>query len=85
MAEILDDYDFSDHPGMRGKYPYEEWFDGQVWKLIPGEDFNVSTESLRVCIYTAAKRRDLRVRTTISAGDGSLIIQAELSPFPWQR
>ena len=78
MAEILDDYNFSDHVGYRGKYPYDKWFDGKIWELTSKIDFDVNIDSLRVCIYNAAKRRSLRVRTSITQNGESLVIQAVL-------
>jgi hypothetical protein len=77
MAEILDNYDFSAHVGYRGKYPYEKWFDGRIWELTSKVDFDVNIDSLRVCMYTAAKRRGLRVRTSLTRNGESLVIQAE--------
>jgi len=77
MAEILDDYDFSDHPGYRGKYPYKKWFDGRIWELTSKVDFDSNIDSIRVCIYNAAKRRGLKVRTNITRNGESLVIQAE--------
>ena len=78
MAEILDNYEFSDHPGYRGKYPYKKWFDGRIWELTSKVDFDSSIDSVRVCIYNAAKRRGFKVRTSITRNRESLIVQAVL-------
>tara|TARA_R110002020_G_scaffold423703_1_gene632765 strand:+ start:85 stop:366 length:282 start_codon:yes stop_codon:yes gene_type:complete len=83
MAEILDDYNFSDHVGYRGKYPYDKWFDGKIRELTSKVDFDVNIDSLRVCIYNAAKRRSLRVRTSITQNGESLVIQAVLRHPPY--
>lgn len=64
-------------PRVRGKrskrgrveqYPFDEWFDGALWRLRRGEDFEVTPTSLRGTIYAAAKRRRLRVETRIVGG-----------------
>ena len=64
MAEILEDYKF----GLRGRndaYPYDEWFDGQIWKLYQGVDFNCTAISMRINLYNAAKRKDVKIRTSM--------------------
>ena len=30
--------------GRPPKYPYDEWLDGRVWLLVPGEDFEPGDE-----------------------------------------
>jgi len=63
MAEVLDNYEFR-KAGRNGVYPYEEWFDGQVWKLYQGVDFDCSITSMRVNLYNAAKRKGIKIRTS---------------------
>ena len=59
MARILESYEFPDPYGDRpqnsGKYPYAEWFDGQVRELVHGEDFGVSARSMRTGLSHKAK------------------------------
>jgi hypothetical protein len=70
MAEII-----SEFPGRGGTaYPWDEWLDGQVRVLTPGEDFS-NVVSVRASFYAAAKVRGLKGRTRVTR-DGSLIIQA---------
>jgi hypothetical protein len=45
------------------KYPYDSWFDGRVYLLIPGEDFTAKPESLLAGLYGAAKRRGIKIAT----------------------
>lgn len=47
------------------KYPWDEWFDGSVWRLRQGEDFDVNCESMRSAIYMAAYRKKYKVKTHI--------------------
>ena len=56
-----------------GRYPWDEWFDGEVWELTPGEDFT-SLKTIRSGIYEAAVARGCRVSTRQK--DGFLYIQA---------
>tara|TARA_B100000953_G_C17930994_1_gene393878 strand:- start:288 stop:521 length:234 start_codon:yes stop_codon:yes gene_type:complete len=74
MAEILEDYEFR-KAGRRDSYPYEEWFDGQVWKLYQGVDFDCSVISMRVNLYNAAKRKGIKIRTSMRVD--AVILQRE--------
>lgn len=47
------------------KYPWDEWFDGSVWRLKMYDDFHVSCESMRSAIYMAAQRKKIKVKTHI--------------------
>jgi hypothetical protein len=48
------------------KYPYSDWFDGRVWELIEGVDFESKRGSMIANVINAAKRRGIKVevRTT---------------------
>tara|TARA_R110000824_G_scaffold207256_1_gene392559 strand:+ start:713 stop:1027 length:315 start_codon:yes stop_codon:yes gene_type:complete len=70
MAEILEDYKFPRY----SKYPFDEWFDGQIRELVMGIDFDVPIPSMRASIYNAAFRKHLRVRTHVTAS-GTLIVE----------
>ena len=49
--------------GRPEKYPYAQWFDGQMWALEEGVDFTTSVDSLRGAINSAKKKRKIAVRT----------------------
>lgn len=73
MAQRLDSYDFP--PGGRaGKYPWDEWLDGSVWRLIGGEDFTTPARNFRRQVISVAQRRGLKAQTTVR--DGDVILQA---------
>lgn len=48
-----------------GKYPWDEWLDGQVRELERGEngDFDCTPDSFRNTFYTAANERGLKAKT----------------------
>jgi len=46
-----------------GKYPWDQWFDGSVWRLTRGEDFTVKPESFRTAALAAAARYDVKLAT----------------------
>jgi len=58
---------------QKGVYPWEEWLNGEVWELTPGEDIP-SGRSFRASVYRACADRGLRVTT--NERDGLLYIQA---------
>jgi hypothetical protein len=75
MAEIIAaGFDF-DNARKNAKYPYEDWFNGKVWKISRPEDFQITPKSMQINLYAAAARYDLRLRTKLEGGD-SIIIQA---------
>jgi hypothetical protein len=78
VAEILENFDFAKR-GRGPSYPYDKWFDGQIWKLEEYDDFDCKPTSLRSALYTAAQKRNLRLHTSIGKDAGGLafvIVQA---------
>ena len=57
------------------KYPWKEWFDGHVWRLKQGEDFEVDMRSFRAAIYMAADRYEYKVKTHIPRKKDCIFIQ----------
>lgn len=66
MAEVLEKYNFT-----RGRYDWDSWFDGQIWRLEQGHDFEVNPASFRSTITAAARRYGVSVRTAV---DGSCVV-----------
>lgn len=64
MAEILDNFEFA-KGGRRSDYPYDEWFDGRIWKLEERTDFDCKPMSLRSALHAAARKRNLELSTSI--------------------
>jgi len=60
--------------GRVEKYPFDEWFDGNAYELVEGEDFDAKRSTMATVIHTAASKRDLIVATRMTQ-DG-LAIQA---------
>lgn len=76
MAEVVKKSEaFWKVPKNAPRYPWEQWLDGQVWKLTPQVDFNVKAVSMRNLAHMNARRRGQCVRTRIGL-DGLLYIQA---------
>jgi len=76
-AELIDRAkDEKEFPGRlhTAKYPWDQWFDGRIWRLVKGEDFDVSEVNMRSSIYVAAKR--LGKSATVSVQPDALYIQA---------
>lgn len=70
MAQILPKFPLQ----ANAKYPWDEWLDGQIWKLVRGEDFTVAIEQFRNHVYSAARARGRWV-TTRKDGE-ALVVQA---------
>jgi len=58
------------------KYPFDEWFDGDVWRLKQFEDYFVASDSMRSALYMAARRRKLKVKTHVPIVDDCVYVQA---------
>jgi hypothetical protein len=63
--------------GRAEKYPFDTWLDGQIWKLEQGEDkdYKATNASFLTSLRSAAKRRDLKLRTRVA--EDHVIIKAE--------
>lgn len=57
------------------KYPYDDWFDGSIWRLKQYEDFFVSPKAMRNAIYQAAKKRNLKVKSHVPRSDNAVYVQ----------
>lgn len=73
MARVISE--FPGNPaGRPTKYPWKDWLDGQIWELVPGEDFHVSPSGFRSAMARQARLAGLKARTRLV--DGVLVVQA---------
>lgn len=83
MAEKLKEFDFKSASKLtvsaKGEYPWEEWFDGDVWLLTAGEDFQGHPLMMERVIRTSATNRKAKVnmRHIAMNGDpwGQIVLQ----------
>lgn len=77
MATKLEEFEFTRTYGNKPKYPWDEWLDGSIWKLVNGEDFQgVSSKHFSSSIYNNARKRGMKARIqALDAGD-TLVVQA---------
>ena len=76
MAKVLKD--FPVRAGKNSRYPWDEWLNGRVWRLVYGTDFHVTSHSFLGSLSYRAKRSGIKVRTQHDGND-ALIIQAILT------
>lgn len=57
------------------KYDWDLWFNGEVWQLTRGEDFQCAAHNMRVMAQNRARRRGLKIHTSIQ-DETILFIQA---------
>ena len=69
MANKIAEFTFRG-PGSKC-HPWDEWLDGNIWKVTQGIDFPGQPRYFRNSIHTQAKNRGLKVHTNI---DGQSII-----------
>lgn len=79
MATILKSYNWDkisrNTDSRSAAYPWDDWFDGRIWKLKPEKDFTVPAFALERVIRTSANRRGMFVKVRITE-DGYVIVQA---------
>jgi hypothetical protein len=75
MAEILEDYEFIG--AGSGKYPWDLWLDGQVWKLVRGTDYECTSASMRTSAQQVGKNRNKDVRTNMIMDGKGIVVQAK--------
>jgi len=63
MARRLSHFPAVDGPGAPRRYPWIEWTDGSVWEIRQREDYDVSTENMRVNLHMRADAEAVKVRT----------------------
>lgn len=57
----------------RGRYPWDEWLEGSVWRLHGGEDFFIDVRNMQKMAGAAARMRNGRCRTLIEDNKNLLI------------
>jgi len=75
VAKVLKKYEPSKRPGPEAKYPWNDWFDGQIWQITQEEDFPDSTvASMEDLIRKTAKQYGYTV-SVFKEGDDTLVIR----------
>lgn len=64
------------------KYPWDQWFDGQIWRLTPGVDFENHPLVIERQIRTRASARKVAVHIQHGPDYAYLNIQATARPEP---
>ena len=83
MAVKLKEFDFKSASKLttspKGEYPWEKWFDGDIWLLTAGEDFQGHPLMMERVIRTSATNRKAKVnmRHIAMNGDpwGQIVLQ----------
>jgi hypothetical protein len=73
MATVLNSFEFSRGRGRKSKYPWDEWADGQIRRLVQGEDFDVKLETIIQSAYHHAKKNGVKVKVTKDS-DKSVVV-----------
>lgn len=84
MAEVITAFDPEvpvEHDRQR-KYPWDQWFDGQIWRLTPGVDFENHPLVIERQIRTRASARKVAVHIQHGPDYAYLNIQATARPEP---
>jgi len=49
----------------KGKYPWDQWMNGQIWRLTQGVDFHCGPEAFRTNAYQRAARSQTVCRASV--------------------
>ncbi len=76
MSEILADYTWDKRRrGRPTKYPWDEWMDGQIRRIVWGKDFNCKVESMRAALRTRVPSDSpIKVRTSVADKERMTIV-----------
>lgn len=72
MSEILESFEFGRYR-RPGRYPWDEWTDGRIWRIHRGIDYDCQTDSMGGNLYRHAERWQLRVVVHLS--DDSIVFR----------
>ena len=76
MARRLDEFPSGRGSGAPRRYPWDEWTDGGVWEIRRSQDYEISTESMRVNLHMRADTLAVKVRTKkVTNGGEGLVFQ----------
>lgn len=80
--ELLESYEFTGRSGGQSKYDFDKLFDGSIYRLQRGDDFDgkTSVKSIRGYLATQASKRGKSLRTQIEADGAALVVQAAPKP-----
>lgn len=74
MSTKLKDFDFGPQSrltdGDKATYPWEDWFDGDIWQITMGEDFEGTPLMMERIIRSRAVSREAKVTLRHHAVDG---------------
>ncbi len=76
MSEILMDYDWQGRKGAPTKYPWEKWADGQIRKIVKGEDYVCKSSSIQAILRSQLAKLDgMDVRTSLVDEGNAVVFQ----------
>lgn len=62
MAEVINEWpDIMRNVTRKSRYPWSEWTDGQIRRVVAGEDFDSTLKTFVQGLYAYAKRHGYKV------------------------
>ena len=86
MADRLNDFDFTIRKPQRSvpPFPLRQWFDGGIWCVWAGEDFEMDRRNMRVRLHQWAGHRGVSVVTRF-VEDGERVGIVFRTNRPWEE
>jgi hypothetical protein len=76
MAERVDAFPVVTLRGRGNGYPWDEWMDGSVWKLVQGDDFGATITNFLSSAWKEASKRGHGCKTHRDPDGVTVYIQA---------
>jgi hypothetical protein len=81
MAKTIESFEFNSRTGAGAKgakYNYAELFNGKIWALVSGDDYDCPAKGCQASLRAAGRRRGikLRVGSTMLDGKEAVVLQA---------
>lgn len=73
MATRLERFEFG--RGYQSKYPWHQWLDGSIWKVVQGEDFTCKTPSMWTTLTNKAKKTGMKLQARIVDDNHAVVFQ----------
>jgi hypothetical protein len=64
MADRLATFPAGPAKNRVSRYPWHQWMDGSIWRIVQGRDYIVKRDFMRKLLYVRASRKGVHVRVT---------------------
>ncbi len=71
MAKVVEQFP---KKTRKSKYPFDQWFDGQIWELTEGVDFKIPAPSFRGGLYNKTRLFGVEIVTASTTNEAGKVV-----------